>query len=143
MRRTALLLVTPLLLGAGVAAAQPMHPVKIPSSEAHNRVMNDPAATSRTNNGHTMRGYSMGKSADGKLTSGVYDSTGSTSKIDSYRVDEFMYFIRGSVKLTSDDGHVTDIKAGDAVFVPKGWKGTWESPGYTKYYVIYNASAQN
>lgn len=142
MRRTALFL-APLVLAAGTAAAQPMHPVKIPASEAQNRVMNDPAATSRTNNGHTMRGYSMGKSADGKLSSGVYDSTGSTSDIDSYRVDEFMYFIRGSVKLTSADGQVTQVNAGDAVFVPKGWKGTWESPGYTKYYVIYNPAAQN
>jgi len=28
--------------------------------------------------------------------------------------------------------------AGEAVLIPKGWKGRWTTPGYSKYYVVYD-----
>ena len=56
---------------------------------------------------------------------------------DGYGVDEFMYFLKGSVKLTSSDGSVQIINAGEAVTLSKEWSGIWETDGYTKMYVIY------
>jgi uncharacterized cupin superfamily protein len=31
-----------------------------------------------------------------------------------------------------------ELKAGDAVVIPKGWKGRWTTPGYSKYYTVYD-----
>jgi uncharacterized cupin superfamily protein len=48
-----------------------------------------------------------------------------------------MYFIEGGVKLTSADGTVLEVKAGEGAAIPKGWKGHWSTQGYKKYYVTY------
>ncbi len=53
-------------------------------------------------------------------------------------VDEFMYFLEGSVTLTSADGTVQVINAGEAVTFPKEWTGIWDTEGYTKIWVIYS-----
>ena len=78
-------------------------------------------------------------SSDKKFASGMYKS-GKTyfEATDPYGVDEFMYFIEGSVKLTSADGTVQTINAGEAVTIPKEWTGTWDTDGYTKMWVIYS-----
>ena len=78
-------------------------------------------------------------SSDKKFASGMYKS-GKTyfEATDPYGVDEFMYFIEGSVKLTSADGTVQTINAGEAVTIPKEWTGIWDTDGYTKMWVIYS-----
>ena len=48
-----------------------------------------------------------------------------------------MYFIDGSVTLTSLDGSVMTVHAGEAVTIPHDWQGTWDTKGYTKFYAIY------
>lgn len=79
-------------------------------------------------------------SSDGKFASGMYRSGKSYFEITKpYGVDEFMYFLEGSVKLTSSDGTVQTINAGEAVTIPKEWTGTWDTDGYTKIWVIYSA----
>lgn len=79
-------------------------------------------------------------SSDGRFGSGMYKSGKVTMEIDEpYGVDEFMYFIDGGVTLTSADGTVTEIGAGEAVTIPKEWTGTWDTEGYTKIWVIYSA----
>ena len=79
------------------------------------------------------------KSSDGKLASGMYRAGPSRFEIDEpYGVDEFMYFLEGSVTLTSADGTVQLIEAGEAVTVPKEWTGVWETEGYLKIWVIYS-----
>jgi hypothetical protein len=78
-------------------------------------------------------------SSDKKFASGMYKSGKTRSEIDEpYGVDEFMYFLEGGVTLTSSDGTVTEINAGDAVTIPKEWTGIWETDGYTKFWVIYS-----
>jgi uncharacterized cupin superfamily protein len=57
---------------------------------------------------------------------------------EPYGVDEFMYFIEGSVTLTSVDGSEMIINAGEAVTIPKEWMGVWDTDGYTKIWVIYS-----
>ena len=78
-------------------------------------------------------------SSDKKFGSGMYQS-GKTrfETTDPYGVDEFMYFIEGSVKLTSSDGTVQTINAGEAVTIPREWTGIWDTDGYTKIWVIYS-----
>jgi uncharacterized cupin superfamily protein len=79
-------------------------------------------------------------SSDGKFASGLYKAGPSRIEItEPYGVDEFMYFLEGGVTLTSSDGTVTTISAGDAVTIPKEWTGVWETAGYRKIWVIYSA----
>lgn len=78
-------------------------------------------------------------SSDKKFASGMYRSGKSYFEAtDPYGVDEFMYFLEGSVKLTSSDGTVQTINAGEAVTIPKEWTGIWDTEGYTKIWVIYS-----
>lgn len=78
-------------------------------------------------------------SSDKKFASGMYKSGKSYFEAtDPYGVDEFMYFIEGSVTLTSADGSVQTINAGEAVTIPKEWTGIWDTDGYTKIWVIYS-----
>jgi len=79
------------------------------------------------------------KSSDGRFASGMYQSEKVRMEIDEpYGVDEFMYFIDGGVTLTSSDGTVMSINAGEAVTIPKEWTGVWDTDGYTKIWVIYS-----
>ncbi len=82
-------------------------------------------------------------SSDEKFAAGMYRAGASRVEIDEpYGVDEFMYFLEGSVTLTSSDGSVQVINAGDAVTIPKEWTGVWETGGYTKIWVIYSAAGK-
>ncbi len=78
-------------------------------------------------------------SSDRKFGSGMYQSGKRRFEVtDPYGVDEFMYFTEGSVTLTSSDGTVQTINAGEAVTIPREWTGTWDTDGYTKIWVIYS-----
>ncbi len=78
-------------------------------------------------------------SSDKKFASGMYKSGKSRFEAtEPYGVDEFMYFLEGSVTLTSSDGTVQVINAGEAVTLPKEWTGIWDTDGYTKIWVIYS-----
>lgn len=79
-------------------------------------------------------------SSDQKFSSGMYQSGPTRSDItEPYGVDEFMFFLKGGVTLTSSDGTVTEIGAGEGVTIPKEWTGIWDTDGYTKIWVIYSA----
>jgi uncharacterized cupin superfamily protein len=78
-------------------------------------------------------------SSDRKFDAGIYRS-GPVLLVDDeeYGVDEFMYFLEGGVILTSIDGTKLEVGPGDAVIIPKEWRGTWHTPeGYLKIYVIH------
>jgi uncharacterized cupin superfamily protein len=78
----------------------------------------------------------MMKSADLKMTTGLYNAGPRDIAIDSYSEDSFCYFLSGSVKMTSSDGGVIEVKAGEAGAIPKGWKGHWSRAGYAKFYAV-------
>ncbi len=124
---------------AAPSAAQTLHPVEIPAAQVE-AMLASPTAVARSRKGVDTKHVLMLGSTDKKLSAGIYSATASRDEIASYGVDEFMYFIKGGVTLTSVDGTVTDIVAGDGVTIPKGWKGVWDTKGYTKYYVIYDAA---
>jgi uncharacterized cupin superfamily protein len=78
-------------------------------------------------------------SSDKKFASGMYKSGKSHFEAtEPYGVDEFMYFLEGGVTLTSSDGSVQVISAGEAVTIPKEWTGVWDTDGYTKIWAIYS-----
>ena len=90
-------------------------------------------------NGNTTLDVTTMLSSDKKFASGMYRSGKTRSEINEpYGVDEFMYFLEGSVTLTSSDGTVQVINAGEAVTIPKEWTGIWDTEGYTKFWVIYS-----
>lgn len=121
------------------ASAQALQPVKISPADAAGPVFQREGAQVRTRNGNTTKDFEMLHSTDKGFSAGIYEAGASSHDFESYREDEFMYFLKGSVTLTSKDGTVTKIVAGDAVTLPKGWTGRWETEGYTKYYVTYDA----
>ncbi len=92
---------------------------------------------------YTSKDFMPFTSSDKKFFVGMFQTEGHHRyDIDKpYGVDEYMHFLKGGVTLTSSDGTVTEIKAGDSVMIPKEWTGVWESHGYEKIYVIYDTSA--
>ena len=89
--------------------------------------------------GHVTEDVTSLLSSDKKFASGMYKSGKTRAEItEPYGVDEFMYFLEGSVTLTSSDGTVTTIEAGEGVTIPKEWTGIWDTEGYTKIWVIYS-----
>lgn len=114
-------------------------PAKISSADKAGAIFDRPD-TFRTSRGdNTILDVTTLKSSDGKFASGMYRSGKSRFEVEEpYGVDEFMYFIEGGVTLTSADGSVQVIGAGEAVTIPKEWTGVWDTDGYTKIWVIYS-----
>ncbi len=89
--------------------------------------------------GHVTQDVTSLLSSDKKFASGMYKSGKTRAEITKpYGVDDFMYFLEGGVTLTSSDGTVTTIEAGEGVTIPKEWTGIWDTDGYTKIWVIYS-----
>jgi uncharacterized cupin superfamily protein len=139
-----------LLLGLGCAAsiawADPAQvplvttqPVKVTAEQAQGPIFASKTAVTENGPDGPATDVLLARSKNGRVESGLYSAGPSEQDIDSYPEDEFMYFIEGSVTLTSADGTVLTIKAGDGAAIPKGWKGHWSTPGYKKYYVTYES----
>jgi ethanolamine utilization protein EutQ len=103
-------------------------------------LMQSPAATKKTTEIRTTTSVPMFKSQDQKFSSGLFSSSAGYAEFESYAGDEFCYFVSGEATITSADGSVLKLKAGDAITIPKGWKGRWDTTGYTKYYVSYRSA---
>lgn len=139
--RYALLLASSVLLATVAAANEPPRkPVKVSAAQAAGPIFERKDAVKENGADGPTTDVTLLKSADGKVSMGMYKAGPSDEKIASYPEDEFCYFLTGSVKLTSADGTVLELKAGEAVAIPKGWVGRWTTPGYTKYYVIYDTA---
>jgi uncharacterized cupin superfamily protein len=126
-------------LTASAHADASLNPLKVTAEEAKGSVFNRKEAVQDSERGRPVTDVVLLKSRDGKMSAGAYKAGPSDTMIASYPEDEFCYFLSGSVRLTSADGSVVDVGAGEAVFIHKGWKGRWATPGYTKYYVVYES----
>ena len=124
-----------ILMIAPSLAADVIVPSKISKDEVAGKIFERPGMITEESGALDVRTM---LSSDRKFDSGMYQAGPSRFEIDQpYGVDEFMYFLKGSVTLTSSDGSVQVINAGEAVTVPKEWTGIWQTEGYTKIYVIY------
>jgi uncharacterized cupin superfamily protein len=128
-----------LLLSTG-ALAETVYPAKISKADTAGAIFfrSDMVETEHKD-GHVTRDVTSLISSDKKFSSGMYKSGKTRSEINEpYGVDEFMFFLTGGVTLTSSDGTVTTINAGEGVTIPKEWTGIWDTEGYTKIWVIYS-----
>ncbi|MBW2541850.1 MAG: DUF861 domain-containing protein [Deltaproteobacteria bacterium] len=145
MRRIAdLLLFLAIMTAPGVSLAENqevVYPAKMSKADIRGEIFARPDMKQEDHGkGNTTLSVTTLKSSDEKFFTGMYRSGGEREeyKDKPYGVDEFMYFLEGSVTLTSADGAVQVVNAGEAVTIPKEWKGIWESNGYTKIWVIYS-----
>jgi len=123
------------------ATAQPdtVHPAELSREDLSGKFLERPDALVVTEDGDEVLDVTSLMSSDGRFASGMYKAGPSRWEItEPYGVDEFMYFLEGGVTLTSSDGSVTEIEAGEAVTIPKEWTGIWETDGYMKIWVIYS-----
>ena len=121
------------------AGAETVHPAKMDSEDQTGKIFENPGTVVTQTGDDYILDFTSMLSSDGRFASGMYTAPASRSEINEpYGVDEFMYFLEGGVTLTSSDGTVTEIEAGDAVTIPKEWTGVWETDGYRKIWVIYS-----
>lgn len=130
-----------LAAAAGADASKPqapaLKPVRVSAADARGAIFNSKSAVKENGPDGPATDVPLLKSHDGRFTAGLYSAGPSDVPVESYGEDEFMYFLEGGVKLISADGSVLEVKAGEGVTIPKGWKGRWTTAGYKKYYVIY------
>ena len=128
-----------LLLGKPTSA-ETIYPAKLSADDLGGGAF-ERAETIVTEQGeHKIFDFTSLKSGDGKFASGMYTAGPQTFDItEPYGVDEFMFFLEGSVTLTSADGSAVTVNAGEAVTIPKEWTGRWQTEGYRKIWVIYSA----
>jgi len=142
MKKTAMTVAgTALVAGTLWAAHHEVHlPAKISKADVAGAIFERPDMTeTKREGGHTTLDVTTLLSSDKKFATGMYKSGKVRFEItEPYGVDEFMYFVEGSVTLTSSDGTVQVINAGEAVTVAKEWTGVWDTDGYTKMWVIYS-----
>jgi uncharacterized cupin superfamily protein len=128
---------------SALATAETVHPAKLSSTELAGYAFKNPNTIVTETPTGKIHDLTSLKSSDGKFASGMYSSGKSRFDItEPYGVDEFMFFLEGSVTLTSDDGTQMTVNAGEAVTIPKEWTGVWETEGYRKIWVIYSASGE-
>ena len=134
-----------LIVGAGIVGAAAgedvVRPAELTEAEIAGAIFENPEVVLTSRGDRTTHDFISHLSSDKRFASGMYRATEGHWVYDDepYGVDEFMYFIEGSVTLTSEDGTVQIINAGEAATIPKEWKGTWDTEGYGKIYVIYSA----
>ncbi len=114
-------------------------PVELSRADIAGEIYNREDVNETTHkDGHVTLDITSLISSDRKFSTGMYKSGKTRIEINEpYGVDEFMYFLEGGVTLTSSDGTVQTIEAGEGVTVPKEWTGIFETDGYSKIWVIY------
>ena len=132
-----------LMAASSLAVSETVHPAKLSSADLTGKAFDNPnTIITETPTGNILDITSL-KSSDGKFASGMYKAGKSRFEItEPYGVDEFMFFLEGSVTLTSGDGSQMTIDAGEGVTIPKEWTGVWETDGYRKIWVIYSESGE-
>ena len=120
-------------------AAEPVHPVKISKTQVAGAIFDDYKPVVKTEGGNTTHDVEVFLSKDRQFDAGMYRSGKLRAEIRTpYGVNEYMHFLDGGVTLTSSDGTVTEVRAGDSVVIPAEWTGVWDTECYTKIYVIYS-----
>ena len=134
--------ITILVAAAAIAAHHEgaVVPAKISKSDISGTIFErDDMLKTEHDDGHVTLDVTTLLSSDKKFSSGMYRSGKTRFEIkEPYGVDEFMYFLEGSVTLTSADGTVQIINTGEGATIPKEWTGIWDTDGYTKIWVIYS-----
>lgn len=75
--------------------------------------------------GELPRQTDSGFFAVGNLAAGTWECEPGKLQLD-LDITEFCHLLQGHWILTSESGHVTEVRAGDSWIFPNGWKGTAE-----------------
>ncbi len=127
------------LAAPAALAAETLHPVKMSGAQIAGAIFEDYDPVVREHGGNTTHDVEVFLSSNRQFDAGMYRSGKVRFDIDEpYGVHEYMHFLEGGVTLTSSDGTVTEVAAGDSVVIPAEWTGVWDTDGYTKIYVIYS-----
>ncbi|MGY2374470.1 cupin domain-containing protein [Pseudomonas sp. SDO524_S393] len=139
----AVALLTAPLLCTGVAMADTLSPTKTSHEQVSGSIFSRPDAVKGTFAGAPTVDVVTHESADKAFQTGMYKSGPMREELGAPGTpyEEFLYFTAGGVTLTSTDGKVITVKAGESVSIPKGWTGVFETKGYEKIYAIYDAEA--
>ena len=79
------------------------------------------------------------QSKDGELSVGVWECTAGRFSADRANNSETCHLISGSITLHGEDGQTSNLKAGDLLTLPRGWRGEWTLHETTrKLYIIHN-----
>lgn len=77
-------------------------------------------------------------SPDGQVEIGIWECTPGRFSADRTQTAEFCHILSGHVEMRHTDGTVDRLGPGDALMLPRGWKGEWVLLEQTrKIYVIY------
>lgn len=144
MRKT--IIAIAVLAAAGLAVSVPsdaeediLIPAKMSSDELAGKLYERPDVEQETEHGNTTLDVTSFMSSDEKFGSGMYKSGKVHDEVtEPWEVDEFIYILEGSLTLTSADGTIQVINAGEAVTIPKGWTGIWDTEGFSQIWVIYS-----
>ncbi|RQR49536.1 DUF861 domain-containing protein [Burkholderia sp. Bp9140] len=126
---------------SSAACAETIKPIKASKSDLAGAIFARADAVKKEAHGERSADVVTFTSTDTAYQTGVYRSGPSREEIagpQGLPYNEFLYFLSGSVKLTSSDGSVMVVGTGEAVTLPKGWTGHFDTPGYTKLYVTYS-----
>jgi uncharacterized cupin superfamily protein len=121
------------------SAAEPERPAKISTADLAGKMFQGPHVKKVTEGAAKALEVDTLTSADKKFQTGSYQAGPEHTDFNKYGYPEyeFFYVLKGSIKLTDAKG-VQVIGPGEAVSIPKGWKGLWDSDGYTKVWVTYD-----
>jgi uncharacterized protein len=87
----------------------------------------EPVAAEKRIAGEPMTGTRPALESEKKgFYTGVWASSVGKWRI-SYTEDELCYLLEGHIRLTGDDGSVSEFRAGDAFTIASGFNGTWET----------------
>ncbi len=137
--RTSLIVTAAVLAATALAETPQVHPAKISKADIGGAIYARPDMTETDHGTHVTQDVTTFMNAAGTFGTGMYKSGAVRIEIDEpYGVDEFMFFLEGSVTLTSSDGDVQVINAGEGVTIGADWTGVWETDGYSKIWVIYS-----
>ncbi|MBN3754427.1 cupin domain-containing protein [Paraburkholderia sp. Tr-20389] len=126
--------------------AETIKPVRVSQADLAGSIFNRKDTVTKNENGNRSSDAVTYTSPDNAYQTGVYKSGPLHEEIkgpEGLPYNEFLYFLSGSVKLTSSDGSVMVVKTGEGVTLPKGWTGQFDTKGYTKLYVTYDPAEAN
>ena len=104
-------------------ASDAVHPVKISKAQVAGGIFQDYKPVVKTEGGNTTQDVEVFLAKDKQFDAGMYRSGKVRAEIKTpYGVNEYMHFLEGGVTLTSSDGTVTEVGAGDSVVIPEDWR---------------------
>ncbi|CDY77190.1 Protein of unknown function DUF861 [Caballeronia glathei] len=140
MNRKVLTIMVCCALAPALGSAETIRPVKDSKGELAGAMFSRPDAVKEKKDGNATTDVVTFTSSDSAFQTGMFRSGPAHEEVkgpDGFPYTEFLYFISGGMTLTSADGSVMVVHAGEAVTLPKGWTGTVDTKGYTKLYATY------